>query len=88
MNIIPLHRATPVPDCDCHRTGFNCRQGRECPERTGASASSEFLADDAALERRFRLRALFWNLYLAIVLVAICAGIAHFLPALKALLSN
>lgn len=91
MTIIELHRATPAPDCECHRTGFNCRQGRECPERTGAqgaSACSELLEDDEALERRFRIRAWFWNLYCAIVLVGLCALIAHLLPALKALFPN
>jgi len=69
-----------------------CGQGR-WPERRGgaqqeaASASSEFLTDDG-VERRLRIRAWFWNLYLAAVLVAVCAGLAHFMPALKALVNN
>lgn len=87
MTIIQLHRATQVPDCECHRTDFNCGQGRRCPERDGASACSELLKDDEATEARFRIRTWFWTLYLSIVLVAICFGISHFLPALKALVN-
>jgi len=87
VTIIQLHRATQVQDCECHRADFNCDQGRRCPERDGASACSELLEDDAAIERRYRLSAWFWTLYLSFVLVAICAAVAHFLPALKALVN-
>lgn len=65
-----------------------CGQNR-WPERRGgvhqeaASASSELLTDSPAVERRFRIRAWFWSLYLAVVLVALSAAIAHFLPLLS-----
>lgn len=69
-----------------------CGQNR-WPERRAnppqaAEAASELLEDDEAIERRFRATARFWTLYAAVLLVAVCAGIAHFLPALKALASN
>lgn len=48
-------------------------------------ASSDLLEDDEATQRRFRIAARFWTLYLAALLVAVCYGIAHFLPALKTL---
>ncbi len=69
-----------------------CGQNR-WPERRAnppqaAEAASELLEDDEATERRFRLSAWFWSAYLSVLLVAVCAGIAHFLPALKALVSN
>lgn len=88
MTIIQLHRATQVQDCECHRADFNCDQGRRCPERDGASACSELLEDDAAMERRYRLSSWFWSIYMVVLLVAVCAGIAHFLPVLKSLASN
>ena len=85
MTIIQLHRATQVQCPPCHG---QCDQGRACNAQ-GASASSELLKDDEATERRFRATARFWTLYAAVLLVALfCAGIAHFLPALKALVSN
>ena len=67
----------------CHG---RCHQGRACNAQ-GASASSELL-DDAEAERRLSLTSWFWSTYLALLLVAVCAGIAHFLPALKALVNN
>lgn len=82
--IYQLHRATPAQCPPCHG---GCSQGRHCNAEAG-SACSELLADDAETERRLSARAWFWSAYLAIVLVAIYAAIAHFLPALKALLSN
>ena len=82
--IYQLRRATPVQCPPCHG---QCQQGRHCNAEAG-SARSELLEDDEATEARFRIRTWFWSLYLSIVLAAICAGIAHFLPALKALLSN
>ena len=68
-----------------------CGQNR-WPERRAnppqaAEDASELLEDDAAMERRFRATARFWTLYAAVLLVAVCAGIAHFLPALKALVN-
>ena len=69
------------PPCD-----GDCRQGRECPANNAASASSELL-QDAAAERRMTLAGYFWTAYLALLLVAVCAGIAHFMPALKALVN-
>lgn len=70
------------PPCD-----GDCRQGRECPANNAASASSELL-QDAAAERRMTLAGYFWTAYLALLLVAVCAGIAHFLPVLQKLASN
>lgn len=69
-----------------------CGQNR-WPERRAnppqaAEAASELLEDDEATERRFRLSAWFWSAYLSVLLVAVCAGIAHFLPVLKSLASN
>ena len=69
-----------------------CGQNR-WPERRAnppqaAEAASELLEDDEAIERRFRATARFWTLYAAVLLVAVCAGIAHFLPALQKLASN
>ena len=84
MTIIQLHRATQVQCPPCHG---QCDQGRACNAQ-GASASSELLEDDDATERCFRLSAWFWSAYLSVLLVAVCAGIAHFLPALKSLASN
>jgi len=83
MTIIQLHRATQVQCPPCHG---QCDQGRACNAQ-GASASSELLEDDEATERRYRLSSWFWTAYLAVLLVAVCAGIAHFLPALKALVN-
>ena len=83
--IYQLRRATPVQCPPCHG---QCQQGRHCNAEAG-SACSELLKDDEATERRFRATARFWTLYAAVLLAALfCAGIAHFLPALKALLSN
>ena len=84
MTIIQLHRATQVQCPPCHG---QCDQGRACNAQ-GASASSELLEDDDATERRFRLSAWFWSAYLSVLLVAVCAGIAHFLPVLQKLASN
>ena len=69
-----------------------CGQNR-WPERRAnppqaAEAASELLEDDEAIERRFRATARFWTLYAAVLLVAVCAGIAHFLPVLQKLASN
>jgi len=83
VTIIQLRRATQVQCPPC--TG-QCDQGRACNAQ-GASASSELLEEDEAIERRFRATARFWTLYAAVLLVAVCAGIAHFLPALKALVN-
>ncbi len=79
--IIQGHRATVLQCPPCHG---QCDQGRACNAQ-GASASSELLEDDEATERRFRISAWFWSAYLSVLLVAICAAIAHFLPALKTL---
>lgn len=83
MTIIQLHRATQVQCPPCHG---QCDQGRACNAQ-GASASSELLEDDEDTERRFRAAARFWTLYLAALLVAACAAIAHFPPALKTLVN-
>jgi hypothetical protein len=69
-----------------------CGQNR-WPERRAnppqaAEAASELLEDDEATERRFRLSSWFWSAYLSVLLVAVCAGIAHFLPVLQQLASN
>ena len=69
-----------------------CGQNR-WPERRAnppqaAEAASELLKDDAAMERRYRLSSWFWSIYMVVLLVAVCAGIAHFLPVLKSLASN
>lgn len=69
-----------------------CGQNR-WPERRAnppqaAEAASELLKDDEATERRFRLSSWFWSAYLFVLLVAVCAGIAHFLPVLQKLASN
>ena len=76
--------------CNCHAVQCppchgHCHQGRACNAQ-GASASSELL-QDAAAERRMTLAGYFWTAYLALLLVAVCAGIAHFMPALKALVN-
>lgn len=68
-----------------------CGQNR-WPERRAnppqaAEAASELL-EDAKAERRMTLTRRFWTLYLAVLLVALCAGIAHFLPVLQKLASN
>jgi len=84
MTIIQLPRATEVQCPPCHG---QCDQGRACNAQ-GASANSELLEDDEAIERRFRATARFWTLYAAVLLVAVCAGIAHFLPVLQKLASN
>lgn len=68
-----------------------CGQNR-WPERRAnppqaAEAASELLEDDEATERRFRIAARFWTIYTAVLLVAVCAGIAHFLPVLKTLVN-
>ena len=77
--------------CDCSAMQCppchgRCHQGRACNAQ-GASASSELLQDDDA-ERRLSLTSWFWTAYLGILLAAVCAGIAHFLPALSALVNN
>jgi len=72
-------------DAQCPPCHGQCQQGRACNAQ-GASASSELL-QDAAAERRMTLAGYFWTAYLALLLVAVCAGIAHFLPALKALVN-
>ena len=69
-----------------------CGQNR-WPERRAnppqaAEAASELLEDDEATERRYRLSSWFWSIYMVVLLVAVCAGIAHFLPVLKSLASN
>ena len=69
-----------------------CGQNR-WPERRAnppqaAEAASELLKDDEATERRFRATARFWTLYAAVLLAAICAVFAYFLPVLQKLASN
>ena len=78
--------AADLAAAQCPPCHGRCHQGRACNAQ-GASASSELLQDDKA-ERRMSLASWFWVAYLGIVLVAVCAGIAHFLPALKALVNN
>ena len=80
LNLAELN-AMQCPPCHGH-----CHQGRACNAQ-GASASSELLQDDKA-EHRMSLAGWFWPTYLALLLAAVCAGIAHFLPALKALVNN
>jgi hypothetical protein len=63
-----------------------CGQGK-WPERRvnppqAAEASSELLEDDDEFERRMKTTARFWLLYIAVLLVALCAAIGHFLPSL------
>jgi len=77
--------AADLAAAQCPPCHGRCHQGRACNAQ-GASASSELLQDDKA-ERRMSLASWFWVAYLGIVLVAVCAGIAHFLPALKALVN-
>ena len=66
-----------------------CGQNR-WPERRAnpPQAASELLEDGEATEARFRAASRFWAAYLAVLLVAVCAGIAHFLPVLQKLASN
>lgn len=63
----------PCPPCT---HDANCKQGRNCP------------ADPKRDESRMALMAVFWTVYLALVLVAVGAGISHFMPALNALFSK
>jgi hypothetical protein len=80
--IYQLHRATPAQCPPCHG---QCQQGRQC--NAAADTDAAELLENEANERRLRNTARFWALYLAVVLVAVCAGIAHFLPALSALVN-
>lgn len=81
MTIIQLHRATQVPDCECHRTDFNCNQGRRCPERDGASACSELLEDEDPYDGTH----LFRGVMSALGIVAVFAALGYILPWLAAM---
>ena len=50
----------------------NCDQGRRCIASTPAEACTELGCD----EPDFRAAANFWSLYLALLLVAVIAGVA------------
>jgi len=75
-----------LPAAKCPPCHGMCHQGRQCSAQ-GASACSELLEDDKA-ERRMTVAGYFWAVYLVLLLLAVGAGIAHFLPALKALVNN
>lgn len=66
----------------CHG---RCHQGRACNAQ-GASASGELLGDDEN-DRHMDSVAKLQTAFLAVVLVAVCATVAYFLPVLQALVN-
>jgi hypothetical protein len=59
----------PMTDCcgDCHQRRRPC----PCPEACEISGPAE---------QDRRMRAVFWRIYVAVLLVAVCAGVAWMLP--------
>lgn len=77
LTLAEMNAAKTCPPCN-----HNCNQRRNCP------ADERAVNDCGVSERHMALMAQFWTAYLALLLVAVCAGIAHFLPALSALVNN
>ena len=74
-----------LPAAQCPPCHGRCHQGRACNAQ-GASACSELLDDED--DRHMAVVANLHTAFLAVLLVAVCAAVAYFLPVLQALVNN